>query len=74
MATICHEAEANFDYRNTFRALRRQLLEPVSISEAIASSAVKAAFDLKASMLIVLTETGKTARFVAKYRSESPVS
>mgnify|MGYP002214556518 CR=1 FL=1 len=41
--------------------------------EAIASSAVKTAMDMNAKMLIVLTESGNTARLVAKYRPEQPI-
>ncbi|KAG2903261.1 hypothetical protein PC114_g12359 [Phytophthora cactorum] len=42
-------------------------------AEAVASSAVKTAIDINAKMLVVLTETGNTARLVAKYRPEMPV-
>ncbi|KAG3015330.1 hypothetical protein PC119_g11835, partial [Phytophthora cactorum] len=34
---------------------------------------VKTAIDINAKMLVVLTETGNTARLVAKYRPEMPV-
>jgi pyruvate kinase len=74
MASICHESEANLDYRTSFQQLRSNMSEQaVSVAEAIGSSAVKTALDLRASMLIVLTETGQTARYVAKYRPEAPV-
>ena len=42
-------------------------------AESVASSAVKTAIDLKASMVIVLTETGTTARMLAKYRPHVPI-
>ena len=42
-------------------------------SEAIASSAVKTALDMDAKMLVVLTESGNTARMVAKYRPKMPI-
>ena len=45
----------------------------MSRAESVASSAVKTAFDLKAKMLIVLTESGATARLVAKYRPNMPL-
>lgn len=41
--------------------------------ESIASSAVKTANELNANLLIVLTETGYTARKVAKYKPTVPV-
>lgn len=43
------------------------------MTEAICSAAVKASLDLNASMLVVLTETGNTARMVAKYRPRAPI-
>jgi pyruvate kinase len=51
------------------QALRDDLrMQSVSVMEAIASSSVRATFDLRAAVVIVLTETGTTARLVAKYR------
>ncbi len=45
----------------------------MSTQEAIASSAVKTAIDMGAKMMVVLTESGTTARLVAKYRPEQPI-
>lgn len=74
MGEICREAEVNIDYLSTFQSIREEnFFNKVSISEAIASSAVKTAIDLKAALVIVLTETGSTARFVAKYRPKAPI-
>lgn len=42
-------------------------------AESVASSAVKTAIDIKAAMVVVLTETGTTARLLAKYRPEVPI-
>jgi pyruvate kinase len=42
-------------------------------SESVASSAVKTAFDVKAKFIVVLTETGNTARLIAKYRPSMPI-
>ena len=42
-------------------------------TEAVASSAVKTAMDIDAKMLVVLSESGSTARMVAKYRPEMPL-
>ncbi|KAJ0392273.1 hypothetical protein ATCC90586_011157 [Pythium insidiosum] len=41
--------------------------------ESVASSAVKTANEMNAQLLIVLTETGYTARMVAKYKPKVPV-
>lgn len=76
MAEICRETEMNIDYDSTFNEIRASLAferYSVSIAEAIASSAVKTAYDLNASLLIVLTESGGTAKFVSKYRPRAPI-
>jgi len=39
-----------------------------SITDSVASSAVKTSWDLNASLIIALTESGQTSRLVAKYR------
>jgi len=75
MVSICREAEKVVDHTQTFAALRAyaKSLGPDQINEAIASSAVKTAFDLKASLVLCLTETGRTARLVCKYKPMAPV-
>jgi len=75
MVTICREAEKVLDHTQTFAALRAhaKTLGPEFINEAIASSAVKTAFDLRASLILCLTESGRTARLVSKYKPRMPV-
>ena len=46
---------------------------PSAMQTAAMKSAVKTAMDMNAKMLIVLTESGNTARLVAKYRPEQPI-
>ena len=43
------------------------------MAESVASSAVKTAWDTKAKLIIVFTETGTTARLIAKYRPFVPI-
>lgn len=45
----------------------------ISAAESVASSAVKTAIDLEATMVVVLTETGTSARLLAKYRPQVPI-
>ena len=76
MAHICREAEMCINYNALYLAVRGSTMEEVgsmSTPEAIASSAVKTAMDMKAKMLIVLTESGTTARLVCKYRPSQPI-
>jgi len=37
------------------------LLGPIAVGEAVSASAVNTAIEIKASMIVVLTETGRTA-------------
>jgi len=75
MADICREAEASVNHRYNFQMVREfsKTFGRLSVAEAIASSAVKATFDLQASLALVLTESGNTARLVSKYRPNSPI-
>jgi pyruvate kinase len=84
MSDICREAEGTIDHVKQSAELREEQLKReqasgtagssgVSVTEAIASSSVRATFDLHAAVIIVLTETGTTARLVAKYRPHIPI-
>ena len=44
-----------------------------STEEAIASCAVKASFDVRASLIIVFTHTGITARKIVKHKPKCPI-
>jgi pyruvate kinase len=76
MAATCVEAESMIDYDEQYDAIRHTMLTngvPMSPSESVASSAVKTARDLNAKAIIVMTETGCTARLIAKYRPFIPI-
>ena len=47
---------------------QRKIYEVESIFNSMASSAVKSAFDMNCSLIIVLTQSGRIARIVSKYR------
>jgi len=68
MARICRSAEAQVDHRAYFMQLRANCVPPVPLPESLASTAVKSAWDLNAPLIVVVTETGSTARLVSKYR------
>lgn len=46
---------------------------PMTPLESLASSAVRTAHKVRASLIIVLTRGGYVARLLAKYRPEIPV-
>jgi len=76
MGDTCCEAESVLDYNKVFLNIRDNYLAKhgtMDTTEAVASSAVKTAMDIGAKMIVVLTETGTTARTVAKYRPEMPI-
>jgi len=73
MRKICRETEKTLSYRSIYTGLRKivhQMKEwssPTTISESIASSAVKTSWDLNASLILALTESGLTPRLLSKY-------
>ncbi|MCD7454039.1 hypothetical protein HAX54_023306 [Datura stramonium] len=70
---ICAEAEKVFNQDLYFKRTVKFVGEPMSHLESIASSAVRAAIKVKASILICFTSSGRTARLIAKYRPTMPV-
>lgn len=75
MSTICLTSEEFLDYNSLYNDIRSAVMNSkmkVSVSETIASSAVKTSEELDAALIIVLTETGNTARLISKYKPKSP--
>ena len=76
MSRTCCEAENSRNYNALFQAIRSSVINRfggLSATESLASSAVKTAIDVSAKMIVVLTESGRTARFVAKFRPGRPI-
>jgi len=73
LGKCCMEAEQTIDYRKCFNDLKLYSPAPYGTAESVACAAVSGVLDLKVDLLIVLTETGKLARLVAKYRPECAV-
>uniref|UniRef100_A0A0D6QYY8 Pyruvate kinase n=1 Tax=Araucaria cunninghamii TaxID=56994 RepID=A0A0D6QYY8_ARACU len=70
---ICAEAEKVYNQAVYFKRTLKYQSEPMSHLESIATSAVSAALKVKASVIIVFTTSGQTARLIAKYRPTMPV-
>eukprot|EP01071_Lankesteria_metandrocarpae_P001991 Lankesteria_metandrocarpae@DN2011_c0_g1_i1.p1 len=68
MNRVCLEAESCIDYPSLFRAVHNAVPRPVSVQEAVCCATVATAEDTSASLILALTETGYTARLIAKYR------
>jgi len=77
MSETCSEAESAINFDSLYQAVRNSSLSRyghLSISESIASSAVKTAIDINAKAIIVCSESGTTAQQIAKFRSGRHVS
>ncbi|XP_073222690.1 pyruvate kinase 1, cytosolic isoform X1 [Cicer arietinum] len=70
---ICSEAEKVFNQDLYFKKTVKFVGEPMTHLESIASSAVRAAIKVKASVIICFTSSGRAARLIAKYRPTMPV-
>jgi len=71
MAKTCCEAESAVNFDSLYQAVRNTTIKKyghLSTSESIASSAVKTAIDVGAKAILVCSESGNTARQIAKFR------
>ncbi|KAJ6407551.1 PYRUVATE KINASE [Salix viminalis] len=66
-------AEKVFNQDLYFKKTVKYVGEPMTHLESIASSAVRAAIKVKASVIICFTSSGRAARLIAKYRPTMPV-
>jgi pyruvate kinase len=73
MSNICLMAETYVDHDAVFKLINKAAPIPMSPLESLASSAVRTANISKASLILVLTRGGTTARLVAKYRPAMPI-
>lgn len=74
MADICREAEDNIDFAHVNAQINNRLKGPPSdITEAIASSAVLTAFNVSATAIVVMSESGRSARMVSKFRPSARI-
>ena len=73
MRRIAYQAEKSTDYMDYAIKTMKNVPRPLSVSESIASSAVLAARQVNAAVIVVITEVGGTAKLVAKYRPPMPI-
>ncbi|OQR90815.1 pyruvate kinase [Achlya hypogyna] len=73
MARICIEAEGSLNYPSLYTHLRDATVKPIPICEAVAASAVETAIDIQAKLIVALTDSGYSAKCIAKYRPEARV-
>jgi len=76
MRRVCEEAEGVLDYESLFSSVRMGTLGELGSMtdlEALCSSGVKTTIDCDCKLIIALTESGATARALAKYRPRAPI-
>jgi len=73
MAKICREAETARNAFKYYQSVVESLDKPLGTPATVASAAVQAAFEQHASAMIVLTNSGSTARLLSKFRPACPV-
>jgi len=73
MAKCSVEAEACIQYRRLFNDIKTLSPKPIQTAEAVASACCSAALDLNIGLIIVLTDSGKLARLVSKYRPRQKI-
>jgi len=76
MRRICEESERVIEYNSLHASLRQGVLakfKHLSPVESICSSAVKATIDMGSNLIVALTESGHTARIIAKYRPKATI-
>jgi pyruvate kinase len=67
MSRCCIEAEKMINYWDTYHLIKNHT-KHMDTAEAVASAAVGTALELDIDLIIVMTETGKIARYISKYR------
>eukprot|EP00271_Cylindrocystis_brebissonii_P007788 TRINITY_DN214_c0_g2_i2.p1 TRINITY_DN214_c0_g2~~TRINITY_DN214_c0_g2_i2.p1 ORF type:complete len:530 (+),score=138.56 TRINITY_DN214_c0_g2_i2:147-1736(+) len=70
---ICTEAEKVYNQDLYFKKTVKYVGEPMGQLESIASSAVRAAEKVRASVIVVFSSSGRAARLIGKYRPSMPV-
>ncbi|CAC9542389.1 pyruvate kinase [Leishmania infantum JPCM5] len=73
MARICLEAQSAVNEYVFFNSIKKLQPIPMSAEEAVCSSAVNSVYETKAKVMVVLSNTGRSARLVAKYRPNCPI-
>uniref|UniRef100_A0A6U6CXZ9 Pyruvate kinase n=1 Tax=Odontella aurita TaxID=265563 RepID=A0A6U6CXZ9_9STRA len=76
MVATCCESESSINFNLLYQSIRNSVVKKhrLSAAESIASSAVKTAIDVGAKAIVVLSESGASARMVAKFRPSMPVA
>jgi len=76
IARTCCEAESTVNHNTLYESVRgssKKRFGHLTNAESIASSAVKTAYDVDAKIIVVFSESGTTAKNIAKFRPGMPI-
>ena len=71
MSRTVTNAEQTRSYNFLYQAIRHSIVTergPLTAGESVASSAVSAVLDVQAKLIVILSDTGKMAGYVSKFR------
>ncbi len=71
MVRIALRTEADIDYRKRFKSI--DLSMTPDVTNAISHAACTTAYEVGASAIIAVTQTGNTARMISKFRPSMPI-
>jgi len=73
MHVICKEAEAAMYHTKFFEEIQRVTPKPTDTAHTIAIAATSAAVSCRASAILLITTTGRSAHLISRYRPPVPV-
>eukprot|EP00960_Hanusia_phi_P011873 345992-Hanusia_phi.AAC.1 len=73
MSAIVVNAERGIDKPDVYNFIRNWTPKPMSLKETITSSAIQASFDMRAALIVVITNDARTASLISKWKPISPV-
>ena len=73
MSRIVADAEVGCNFEQGYTFVRDFTPKPMSTLESIVSSAAQSALDLRAGLIVVFTNYGRSSRLVSKYKPPVPV-
>ncbi len=73
MSTVAKRAEEAIDYRNIYMHMLSNFFAGKDVTNAVTNAALTTAYEIQASAIITVTETGYTARMLSKLRPKMPI-
>lgn len=71
MARIARKTEKAIDYWKEFSAMRYNM--DISVTNAISHATCTTAMDLNAASIVTVTQSGRTARMISRFRPDCPI-